>query len=125
LRTSESVEDDDEVIVIKVFSRSEFSLAVNDRAGGYVESTPDQLILAHGSNGPSLAIGLDLFEFLSRSAEGMLPGSLEQRPLLEDLAGFKHHLLARTTERVSLSEAGRRVHTVVASRGFLSLVEES
>jgi serine/threonine protein kinase len=123
LRTSEEIDDDDEVIVIKIFPKEEFSLSVNDRTAEFVESIPDQLMLMCGTRGPRLAVGLDLFEFLCRSADGLLPGSLEQRPLLEDLAGFKHHLLARATERVSLSEAGRRVHAVVAKDGTLSLLE--
>ena len=48
-----------------------------------------------------------------RSAEGLLPGALEQRALLEDVSTFRNHLLAEASTEVFILEAGRRLHEVV------------
>lgn len=121
LRTREGEDEDDEVVIIKRFPIEEFRLVRPAAKEPFIELVPDQLAIAHRDGYPKLGVGLDLFEFLSRTADGLVAGADEHRPLLEDLATFKHQLLARSTERVSISVGGHRVHEIVALDGTLTV----
>ena len=59
-----------------------------------------------------------------RSADGLVAGSDEHRPLLEDLATFKRQLLAQQTENIAIFEAGRRLHLVSGHGGRITLEGE-
>jgi hypothetical protein len=121
LRTREGEDADDEVVVIKRFPTDEFRLVRSEAQDPFIESVPDQLSVMHRDGVPRLDIGLDLFEFLSRTAEGLVAGADEHRPLLEDIANFKHQLLALSTQRVSISVGGHRVYEIAAADGSLTL----
>jgi hypothetical protein len=110
LRVTETTTE--EIAVVKLFPRDEFGVRRPLSGGTYSDGLADQLILEHRTGSPSLAVGLDLFEFLGRAADGFLPGSEEQRALIEDLAVFKDSLLVRPTQDVALIEGGRRTHLV-------------
>ncbi len=107
------------LIVVKRFSADEFRVvvSVDDLPG--VETIPDSIILEHVRGSPKLEIGLDLFEFLMRAADGCLPGPEEQRALAEDISIFKSQLLARPTQEVFLFELGGARHRVSIRDGAL------
>jgi serine/threonine protein kinase len=115
LRVSETSTED--FVVIKRFPPDEFQLQRPPRGGKYAEGVPDQLVLRHRSGSPSLVIGLDLYEFLERAADGYLPGPEEQRALIEDLSVFKNLLLAQPTREAIVVEGGRRGHYVRVHEG--------
>lgn len=85
----------------------------------YVEALPDHLLLEHATRTPSLVVGLDLFEFLLRSADGLLPGPQEGRALAEDLATFRNQLLARPTREIVIVEGGQRLHRIRVAEGII------
>jgi serine/threonine protein kinase len=108
-------------IVVKIFETTEFMVRVRPFASRFVEATPDSITLVHES-GPALNVGLDLFEFLCRSADGLAAGPDEQRALAEDVERFKNELLARPAHEVLLSERGFRYHRVLSEAGHIKLV---
>jgi serine/threonine protein kinase len=101
-----------EVAVIKSYNTELFELLQAAPQQRYVESLSDSLILRRKKGFPTLQIDLDLFEFLLRSADGQLPGALEQRALVEDITAFRNQLLAEPSQEVLILEAGRRLHQV-------------
>lgn len=123
LRLNESSGGD--LIVIKRFSFGEFRTLVESVDLPGVETLPDSIVLEHASGWPRLEIGLDLFEFLMRAADGCLPGPEEQRALAEDIAIFKSQLLARPTQEVFLLELGGARHRVFVEGGALVREEVS
>lgn len=106
-----------ELVVIKKFPPDEFRIRIPTIPAQAVEVLTDYLILEHGSGVPRLVVGLDLFEYLCRSADGSVPGAEEQRALVEDLGIFKNQLLTRPTQEVLILEAGHRSHRVCVEDG--------
>lgn len=114
---------DDALAVVKRFPLDEFRLRVGEISDPYAHGVADLLVLEHASGAPALTVNLDLFEFLRRLDEGYLPGAEEQGALIEDLATFKHQLLARPTRDVVIVEHGIRFNTVVVDHGTISREE--
>lgn len=110
---------DDELSVVKRFPLDEFRVSVPPARSDYAEEIPDQLLLEHSSAGASLAVGLDLFEFIARSRDGLQRGSEEQGALLEDLVAFKNQLMSRPGDELVLIEGGRRASVVRFDDGKL------
>lgn len=100
-----------EIQVVKRFDVGEFRLDGGGAEDRYAEGVRDELLLRHRS-GASLAITLDLFEFLMRCADGSAASAEEQRAMLEDLVIFKQGLLSAHTDEVVVVEGGRREHRV-------------
>ena len=100
-----------ELQVVKKLGAEEFTLTAGRSEERFAEGVPDELVLRH-SDGAVLSITLDLFEFLLRSAAGAAASAEEQRAMVEDLAIFKHRLLAARTEEVRVIEGGRREHRI-------------
>ena len=101
-----------DIVVFKRFPATEFRLDRVESRNEFVESLPDVIHLVHVSGTPVLAVTLDLFEYLMRAGDGYGIGAEEQRPFYEDLTHFIDDLLARPARRVSLLDAGRRLHRV-------------
>ena len=113
-------ETSDGFVVVKVFTGTEFAARPGETSRPFLEVTADSLVLEHVS-GTTLAIGLDLYEFLARSADGLVSGSEEQLALAEDVVRFKNELLARPSSEVVLSERGRSPYRAVQADGKISL----
>ena len=109
--------------IIKRFGKSELTLGVKQVAEPYAGGIQDQLILARGS--VELTIGLDLFEFILRSADGLMPGAFEHRALFEDLRSFKNKLLAEPARDLVILGAGRRQHHVFRSEANKITLEQT
>lgn len=122
LTASES--SDTGVSVIKRFVREDFSVASDSADRRYVQCVPDRLQLQHRGGSARLDIGLDLFEYVSRTADGQLPGAQEQGALLEDLRSFKGRLLAYPSTEVVLVEGSQRAR-VVRSEGTKIVLGEA
>lgn len=116
---------DQELSVIKQFERTEFGCRVISHDGRYVESIPDALELFHISGDPRIEITLDLFELLSRLADGYTPETQEFDPFLIELREFKSRLLRTGVREVLLLEGRSRRHRVVMTNHAIELKEES
>lgn len=116
---------DQELSVIKQFERSDFGCRVISHDGQYVESIPDALELFHISGDPRIEITLDLFELLSRLADGYTPETQEFDPFLIELREFKSRLLRTGVREVLLLEGRSRRHRVVMTNHAIELKEES
>jgi serine/threonine protein kinase len=114
---------DQELTVIKQFDPEEFRCRVVTASDGYVECVPDALELFHVSGDPSLEITLDMFELLSRLAEGYTPETQEFEPFLVELREFKSRLLRRGVKEVLLLEGRSRLHRVVMENNVIELRE--
>lgn len=113
----------DAFIVVKILEPSEFRVRVQTTGSRFVEASSDSIALLHAS-GAALHVGLDLYEFLSRSADGLAAGPDEHRALAEDVLRFKNELLARPAHEVLLSERGFRYHRVASEAGRIRLVTQ-
>jgi len=112
-----------ELTVIKQFNSQEFRSRAVAVTNGYVESVPDALELFHVSGDPALEITLDMFELLSRLAEGYTPETQEFEPFLVELREFKSRLLRRGVKEVLLLEGRSRLHRVVMENNIIELRE--
>ncbi|MGH8542621.1 MAG: protein kinase domain-containing protein [Gammaproteobacteria bacterium] len=110
---------DSEVVVVKLFPVGEFEIRRTHGPPEYVEWVRDHLVLEHKSGQPRLLVSLDLFEFLLRSSEGLLPGPEESQALIEDLTSFRNQLLARPATEVVILE-GQRIHRVRLENGVIT-----
>jgi len=110
LRLTDASNDD--LVVMKLYSADTFRLIRPPAPEEAVESVRDYMVLQNVNGTPRLIIGLDLFEFLMRAAEGCMAGPEEQRALVEDLAIFKNQLLTQPAQEVLILEAGHRTHRV-------------
>jgi hypothetical protein len=90
-----------------------------------VESIPDALELFHVSGDPRIEITLDLFELLSRLADGYTPETQEFEPFLIELREFKSRLLRTGVKEVLLLEGRSRRHRVVMTDHAIELKESS
>ena len=114
---------DQELTVIKQFNASQFRCTVISAPNGYVESIPDALRLFHVSGTPSITITLDMFELLSRLANGYTTGTQEYEPFLVELSEFKSGLLRLGVNEVLLLEGRSRLHRVSVDNGVIGLKE--
>ncbi len=103
--------------VVKQFPLNEFEVRRSATQSRYVEAISDQLLFRYQNGYHQLSIGLDLFEFLQRAADGLVAGAEEQKAMSEDLTLFKNMLLANPTRQVTLIEAGRSIHQVSIQDG--------
>jgi serine/threonine protein kinase len=115
----------EELAVAKVFEADQFNIVLPPCSEQFTEECTDHIILQHAEGFPSLIIGLDLYELLGRATEGFLPGTEEQRALLEELAAFKNQLLARPTEEVILIENGHHLNRVTRVEQQIVLQEST
>jgi serine/threonine protein kinase len=112
-----------ELSVIKQFDSCEFRCRVVSQDGIYVESIPDALELLHVSGDPRIEITLDLFELLSRLADGYTPETPEFEPFLIELREFKSRLLRTGVREVLLLEGRSRRHRVLMTDHAIELKE--
>jgi len=112
-----------ELTVIKQFEPENFRCRVLFHEGQYVESIPDALELFHVSGDPRIEVTLDLFELLSRLAEGYTPETQEFEPFLIELREFKSRLLRTGVKEVLLLEGRSRRHRVVMDNHVIELKE--
>jgi len=114
-----------ELSVIKQFDYGDFQCKVVTHSDSYVESIPDALELFHVSGDPRIEITLDLFELLSRLADGYTPETQEFEPFLIELREFKSRLLRTGVKEVLLLEGRSRQHRVVMTDHAIELKESS
>lgn len=115
---------EDALAVVKRFPAEQFRLQVgSNHRDAYAQGVADLVVLEHVTGAPRLEIGLDLFEFLRRASDGYLAGVEEQGALSEDLAAFKHQLLAQPTRDAVIVEYGIRFHSVRVKDGMISREE--
>jgi serine/threonine protein kinase len=112
-----------ELTVIKQFEPTKFRCRVVVQPNAYVESIPDALELYHISGDPRLQVTLDLFEILSRLAEGYTPDTQEFEPFLIELREFKSRLLRTGVKEALLLEGRSRMHRVVMENNTITLRE--
>ncbi len=112
-----------ELTVIKQFDSSQFRCAIVSADSAYVESIPDALRLFHISGSPSIGVTLDMFELLSRLADGYTAGTQEFEPFLVELGEFKSGLLRMGVNEVLLLEGRSRLHRVALEDGVITLKE--
>ncbi|MBA2669914.1 MAG: protein kinase [Gemmatimonadetes bacterium] len=109
------------VTVVKRFPTSQFQVSPPSLGDPLIEDTPDHLVLRHLPSGAQLNIGLDLFEFVMRAADGYLPGPEEQSALAEELIIYRNRLLGQATRDVILLEGAQRAWHVRAQGGTIKL----
>lgn len=109
------------VTVVKRFPASEFQLSPPPPGDPLIEETPDHLVLRHLPSCAQLNIGLDLFEFVMRAADGYLPGPEEQSALAEELIIYRNRLLGQATRDVILLEGAQRAWRVSEQDGTIKL----
>ncbi len=114
---------DQELTVIKQFDPSQFRCSVVTAADGYVESIPDAIRLFHVSGAPSITVTLDMFELLSRLADGYTAGTQEFEPFFVELREFKSGLLRMGVNEILLLEGRSRLHRVALENGTIALKE--
>jgi serine/threonine protein kinase len=114
---------DQELTVIKQFEPEHFRCRVLFHDNPYVENIPDSLELFHISGDPKIEVTLDLFEVLSRLAEGYTPETQEFEPFLIELREFKSRLLRTGVKEVLLLEGRSRRHRVVIDNSVIELKE--
>jgi serine/threonine protein kinase len=112
-----------ELTVIKQFEPEHFRCRVLFHDSPYVETIPDSLELFHISGDPKIEVTLDLFEVLSRLAEGYTPETQEFEPFLIELREFKSRLLRTGVKEVLLLEGRSRRHRVVIENHVIELKE--
>jgi serine/threonine protein kinase len=112
-----------ELTVIKQFDPESFRCRVLFHESQYVENIPDALELFHVSGDPKIEVTLDLFELLSRLAEGYTPETQEFEPFLIELREFKSRLLRTGVKEVLLLEGRSRRHRVVLDNHVIELKE--
>jgi hypothetical protein len=115
---------DEEMTVIKHFGADQFRCRVRPHPGTAVEAVPDTLELFHVSRSPTLVIGLDMFELLSRFADGYLPDAREFEPFRIELQEFKAALVGYETREVLLLDGRSRLHRVAVEGGVICWKEE-
>lgn len=114
---------DQELSVIKQFEIGQFRCRVLLHEDPYVEGIPDALELSHVSGDPRIEVTLDLFELLSRLADGYTPETQEFEPFLIELREFKSRLLRTGVKEVLLLEGRSRRHRVVMENHVIELKE--
>jgi hypothetical protein len=115
---------DEKMTVIKHFGADQFRCRVRPHPGTAVEAVPDTLQLFHMSGSPTLVVGLDMFELLSRLADGYLPDAREFEAFRLDLREFKAALVGYKTQEVFLLEGRSRIHLVTVEGGVIGWKEE-
>ena len=125
LSLSLSRNSDQELTVIKQFKASEFQCRLITIQKGYVESIPVGMELFHISGSPSIEITLDMFELLSRLADGYTAETQEFEPFLVELREFKSRLLQKEVNEILLLEGRSRLHHVVMEGGTITLKESA
>lgn len=112
-----------ELAVIKQVDPDSFRCRIVAVRNGYIENIPDALELFHISGDPVLEVTLDMFELLSRLAEGYTPETQEFEPFLIELREFKARLLRIGVKDVLLLEGRSRLHRVVMENNMIELRE--
>ena len=102
--------------ILKSFPLDDFTLAPARPDEAHVECIAEYLELRYRTDGPRLAITLDVFELLLRCAAGLHPGAPEFQPLLEDLAPFKSALLLADASELLLLDQGQEARLVQRGR---------
>ena len=108
--------------IVKRFPVAQFRLEPDAVAGRSVlESIPMFLWLIHDPSRARLRVTLDLFEMLSRLADGQEPDADELQPLLEDLVAFKSRISLHESRDFYLIEDNRRRHLLTQEGGRIIL----
>ena len=111
----------EELTVIKQFEASQFRCSSGQNNGPYIEGVPDTLELTHIEGTPTLRVTLDMFELLSRLADGYTAASQEFEPFLIDLEEFKAMLLRKPVKEALLLEGRSRLHRVALRDGRVEI----
>lgn len=108
--------------IVKRFPVAQFRLEPDAVAGRSVlEAIPTFLWLIHDPSRARLRVTLDLFEMLSRLADGQEPDTDELQPLLEDLVAFKSRISLHESRDFYLIEDNRRRHLLTQEGGRIVL----
>jgi len=105
--------------VCKQFPLNEFQVFTPNNNKQYLETIPYQMILKHTVSGIQTKINLDIYEILRRMAEGQLPASEEQKPVLDELNEFKSRLQRNQSDRLLLIESNGRYHHIRQVQGII------
>jgi hypothetical protein len=119
LTLSKNIEE--ELTVIKQFESNQFTCSSGQTNSPYIEGVPDTLALKHVEGSPTLRVTLDMFELLSRLADGYTAASQEFEPFLIDLEEFKAMLLRKPVKEALLLEGRSRLHRVTLHDGRVEI----
>lgn len=111
--------------VCKQFPIEEFEIFTPRYEKKYLETIPHQMFLRHKESKIQTKINLDIFEILRRMADGQLPASEEQKPILDELTEFKSRLHRLKADELLLIESNGLFHFIQKSKGQIERVVES
>jgi hypothetical protein len=111
----------EELTVIKQFEPGQFCCSSDQESSPYIEAVPDTLELTHVEGSPTLRVTLDMFELLSRLADGYTATSQEFEPFLIELEEFKAMLLRKPVKEALLLEGRSRLHRVTMHDGRVEI----
>ena len=111
--------------VLKVIAESEFEVSAAEiNEAGYIEDSPDKLILVHVETGIVLGLSLDSFEVLLRAAEGEILADNYSDAVIKEVEGFASQL--RDVRSTSVSVIDPIGNGVLATEkdGHIELVKQ-
>lgn len=110
--------------VCKQFPIEEFEIFTPRNEKKYLETIPHQMFIRHKESKIQTKINLDIFEILRRMADGQLPVSEEQKPILDELTEFKSRLHRLKADELLLIESNGLYHFIRKSKGQIERVVE-
>jgi hypothetical protein len=111
--------------VCKQFPIEEFEIFTPRYEKKYLETIPHQMFLRHKESKIQTKINLDIFEILRRMADGQLPASEEQKPILDELTEFKSRLHRLKADELLLIESNGLYHLIRKSKGQIERVVDN
>lgn len=109
----------------KKFAIEEFEIFTSKNEKLYLETMPNQMFLRHKEKGIQTKINLDIYEILRRMAEGQLPSSEEQKPVLDELTDFKSRLHRLQSNDLLLIESNGLYHHITKADGEIRRVQNN
>ena len=107
----------------KKFPIEEFEVFTPKNEKLYLETMPNQMFLKHKETGIQTKINLDIYEIIRRMAEGQLPASEEQKPVLDELTDFKSRLHRIQSDDILLIESNGLYHHVTKVEGEIQRLQ--
>lgn len=107
----------------KKFPIEEFEVFTPKNEKLYLETMPNQLFLKHKETGIQTKINLDIYEIIKRLAEGQLPSSEEQKPVLDELTDFKSRLHRIQSDDILLIESNGLYHHITKVEGEIQRLQ--
>ena len=107
----------------KKFPIEEFEIFTAKNEKLYLETMPNQMFLKHKETGIQTKINLDIYEILRRMAEGQLPSSEEQKPVLDELTDFKSRLHRIQSDDILLIESNGLYHHITKAEGEIQRLQ--